>query len=70
MPPSRIAVPLFASLLLAGPVPAEDRKPMAMAATAGELYENPEPDKGAGAYGAVASEKHAGPLSGKNGRRG
>jgi hypothetical protein len=34
MPPSRITLPLFASFLLPGPLPAEDRKP---AATAEEL---------------------------------
>jgi hypothetical protein len=42
MPPFRIAVPLFASLLLAGPLLAEDRKPAATAATVEELYENPK----------------------------
>jgi hypothetical protein len=38
MTPFRIAGPVFASLLLAGPLLAEDRTP----ATADELYENPQ----------------------------
>jgi hypothetical protein len=48
MPPSRIGVPLFPSLLLAGPLPAEDSKPAttattaATAATAEELFKNPQ----------------------------